>query len=83
MTKLDMDPPNRGEVLTILDEGRERHGWRWLQCENGYWWGARQNADHILQVRPEPPEFPTRRWNATSGADYTPMPRWRALREVV
>ena len=31
-----MAPPNRGETITILDEGRERYGWRWIKCESGY-----------------------------------------------
>lgn len=78
-----MDPPNRGEVLTILDEGRPKHGWLWMESEDGSWWGARRSTDAILQVRPEPPEFPTRRWNGTSGAGYTPTPRWVPLKTAV
>ena len=79
---MSMSPLTRGEVITILHEGKLKYGWRWLQAEDGCWWGARQSTDVILQVRPEPPDFPTRRWSGTSEAGYTPTPRWEALRSV-
>ena len=77
-----MSPPTRGEVLTLLDEGREKHGWKWMRDEHGYWWGARQGTEAILQVRPESPDFPARRWTSNGDALYTPTPRWAPLKSV-
>ncbi len=78
-----MNPPTRGEAIEVIDAGREKYGWHWLQDAKGYWWGARSNNDYILQVETTPPDYPTRRWNATSGSGYTPMPQWEALSLLV
>ena len=75
---------HRTKAVAVLSrEGKSRFGeggWHWLQDGQGYWWGARSNREYILQVESSPPDFPTRRWNATSGAGYTPMPQWDPLR---
>ena len=58
-----MSPPTWGEVLTLLDEGKPKYGWKWKMDKAGSWWGAREGTAEILHVHPVPPDFPCRRWN--------------------
>ena len=45
--KLTMSPPTRGEVLTILDQGRPKYGWRWMPSEDAL---RAQALDHLREL---------------------------------
>lgn len=81
--KVNMDPPHRGEVVTILEHGKLKYGWQWLEDESGYWWGAKRGSDFILQVENIEPDFPTRQWSENLGGGFTPKPRWDPLQEQI
>lgn len=74
-----MSPPSRDEVAAILEEGRPKYGWMWMKGKNGYWWGAQRGSSAVLQVKPEPPDFPTRKWHGGDDAHFTPSPKWESL----
>ena len=80
MPKLRMNPPTRREALAIPEQGKPKYGWHWIESTDGSWWGTRPGIEVLLQVRPEPPDFPTRRWNATSQDGFTPHARLEPLR---
>ena len=53
-----MSPPTWGEVLTLLDQGKPKYGWKWMADEGGSWWEAREGTAEILQVQPSASGIP-------------------------
>ena len=75
--------PNPADVATIQQHGTPKYGYQWLEEEGtGDWWGIQYRGETLLQVRNEPPDYPTRTWSLTLGGGYTPKPQWVPFSEV-